>query len=121
MSDTYPIEDAHKVKWERYSSTWVNRLGLVGFEWDHTYNKDDESRATIEYDFESSWANLNLSDTWDIEPTDERLERTVFHELFELMLWDLLEPVIKYIPKPIADLFDARVHKVVRTLENVLF
>ena len=104
---------------------WVDIFGLQDWEW--TFNFDDCSAGSrAEYNtYKTSrmvvvYLNDNCHD-WN-KPTEalkiHELKKTAFHEVTEIMLNNLRELAMR---DSSYDVVDEATHKVVRTLENVLF
>lgn len=122
MSKTYKVTKAHRKKWELFVEKWQRLLGLTGFEWQLTYEDDEDNYATFIDDYDGGVIKLNLS-TSDSEKeiTDVLLDRIAFHELYEIFLYELLEPIRRDASPRVWATYKHQVHKRVRVFENILF
>jgi hypothetical protein len=98
---------------------WLNKLNLLNFE-TFIRHEELEDRAMITFNGEDGLAVITLSTVWfNIEPTDLQIAKTAFHEVMELLLgnmtWGLLDQ------NKSESYVNAKVHSVIRTLENTIF
>ncbi len=99
---------------------WRDILGLMNWEICWVHDKIDEtSRAEIVADPTSRIAVITLNTEWSTDiVTDNLIKRTAFHEIMELLLAQLGLFGNYYISE---GLVEEEIHKIIRTLENVLF
>jgi len=118
----YNVSEEHFNKFVRMFSEFKDMFSLNNWEVRYAYIADGpgEARATLTvFDLGNHLAGVALFSEWDIEPTDYALWRTAFHECMELLLsemnhlaeartWNYNE-------------YDREGHRVIRTLETVVF
>jgi hypothetical protein len=87
------------------------------------YSHDDDispdSLAEVSYRTVGRVATINLAPRWNIEPTEQQLKKTAFHEICELFLARInILARDRYCNE---ENIDEEIHNIVRTLENVIF
>ena len=96
---------------------WIKRYGLVGWELHFDHDVADQNRATCVTYGPGRMCALTLGTEWHgLEPTPERVAKTAYHEICELLLADLVEAATdrKFDPENI----EAKTHAIIRVLEN---
>jgi len=82
-----PTNQKHFVLFKRECNKWIRRFGLL--DWRVYYRHEDsvgKARCTIQH-LEDRVCIITLSKFWEgIEPTNDEICRTAFHEVCELLL-----------------------------------
>jgi len=100
---------------------WQKILGLLDWQI-HTEQQKLNHRASCYTNHSGRIATLTLAVTWDnygTPPGEQEIRRVAFHEICELLLAPLiLCAESRYV---VAGDIDSCAHKIIRTLEHVLF
>ena len=100
---------------------WVEILGLKSWEWHFVFGKcSEDSRAEYHVQGAARIVTVWLNDFWDdiVKKSNEEIKKTAFHEVTEVMMYDLRGLALR---DSNYTRVDVATHKIVRTLENVLF
>lgn len=100
---------------------WIEILGLKDWEWHFVFGEcSDDSRAEYLIQGAARIVTVYLSNFWnDIGgKSNEEIKKAAFHEVVEVMLYKLRSLALR---DSNYGNVDAATHKIVRTLENVLF
>ena len=99
---------------------WAKLLGLVS--WEFCFLKgmleDKDAQAFVVDYQEDRLAKVYYSPSWCYKPDDKDISRVAFHEVCEIFLSDL-ESLIA--DNKNEDETRKEIHKIIRTLENVVF
>ena len=77
-----------------------------------------DNRVTCQTSLEDRYCKLTIDPVWDIEPTEEYLNKAAFHENCELLL-SAIDALMKERFITMAQINDAR-HAVIMRLQNLL-
>jgi len=103
---------------KRQVNKWRDYFGLLA--WEITVSKDDFAEdvvATTNFDLHNRWARIRFNNEYTDDLTNKNLDGTAFHEVCELLLCDL-RGMCEYGYS--REMVDAEIHKVIRTLENII-
>jgi len=125
MDDNEGVVFEHELVSEHFEffvsacKNWIKFLGLT--DWCLTYrfldeDSEDARAATLMEHRGNRVASIFLYNNWDIVPTDFALWRTAFHEVLELMLFDL--HILAQRRDWDYEKYDREHHRVIRILEN---
>ena len=78
-----------------------------------------QNRASCGSFFEDKYCKIIIDPTWDVEPTDELIDRTAHHEVCELLLAPL-DALMKERFVTLPQINEAR-HSVIMRLQNCLW
>ena len=101
---------------------WIEIIGLKEFECVFADDSADYgTRAQVMVDLVGGISTYFFAGDWDgnatkISSTEVRV--VAFHEVMEVMLWELAAMAKMYISE---DVVEKEVHKIIRRLENTLF
>ena len=98
---------------------WVNFFGLLDWECFYECEPDHGTRASLNADPEAGICTFCLNSEWDGRPTKYLLQKTAFHEVMELFLMRMRH--LTYLRFSTALEIDIENHRIIRTLENVIF
>lgn len=98
---------------------WLDRLGMQSWQVSFEHSEAPGCRGCFDAQLSSRQAVITLASDWEEDQvTLEKVRRTAFHEVFELLLGELsFLASARYAD----DVVDEATHRVVRTMENALF
>jgi hypothetical protein len=100
------------------ASYWLREYGLLGWEIHFIHEERENARASCTTYGAGRICLFTLATTWTaIEPTYESIAESAFHEVWELLLADLVEAT--QARKYDAEEVEAKTHAIIRTMENV--
>ena len=102
---------------------WIDRLGLKDCEFAFSHSLDRKNRASCQAAYTGRTALLNLSTTWENwvhEDVERDLSKSAFHEVVEALFGPLRTLAESRFNVDNVDL-DMELHRVIRTLERVVF
>lgn len=94
---------------------WIAFFGLKEYQLRILFNKEKGCRATCLADLSEMQSEIALGTEWDYKPADHDIVRVAFHEVCELLLWELGSIASAIGSDPIVD--RAR-HTIIAKLEN---
>ena len=98
---------------------WMSRFGLMGWRADFSHEKEDDARAAVNINFEDRIATFKFSDEWRGEPDDDKIMRSAFHEVCEVLIGKL-----GFLAKERCtndDEIGEEMHVIIRILENTVY
>ena len=103
---------------QRYCRKWQKELGLMNYSLGFRHNNDHPDSESWVAETEDGNAVAGLTSNWDEAITTHSIERAAFHEMHELLMWEircLLRQVLS------EEVVNKKIHAVIRPLENLLF
>ena len=98
---------------------YVHNFSLKDWELDIELGTEStDNRATCETSLEDRFCKIVIDPVWDIEPTEEMLNKAAFHEACELLL-SPIDAIMKARFITLSQINDAR-HSVIMRLQNLL-
>ena len=99
---------------------WIEIFGLKDLEWQFVFGDcDKDNRAEYLIHAEGRMCTIYLGEIWENDAkTNKNIKRVAFHEVAEVMLHDLRRLAGR---DSSWGRVDEATHRIVRTLENVLF
>jgi len=98
---------------------WINIYGLKTWEICFVHGSLTENRAECYADLNNRIASMYFGKEWeDVEKNDPTIKLNAFHETTELFLGEIRDMANQGIAY---EKVDKEIHKIIRTLENVLF
>ena len=82
----YKTTDEHFEIFRDEVAAHCSNLGLTDWHLEVFHKDTNGSRASCITSLEDMVANITLDPTWDVEPTEQSLRETAFHESCELLL-----------------------------------
>lgn len=118
------LTQKHMDHYAKCIAKWQTYLGLTGWNVTVQWDEDPEVDALsyVRPTVKSHYAPIYLCRDWGkIEPTNEKLDETAFHECCHILLGDLVKVAEKNAPRAMYNPIQAMEHNVIRTLENLVF
>lgn len=98
---------------------YVHNYSLKDWELDIVIgDQKTDNRATCYTSIEDKYVKITIDPVWDVEPTDEVVNRAAFHEATELLL-STIDALMRERFVSISQINDAR-HSVIMRLQNLL-
>lgn len=121
MSEPNVTTEEHFKAFQEEALRWIEFFGLKGWQVDFRHADLEKNRADISYGLGSRIAAITLSTNWSHDPvTEEKVRRSAFHEVCELLL-GRLSIFAKERFNVEEFQIDEEVHALIRTFENVIF
>lgn len=119
MEDPVELTDEQIEYFKHRVEYWRKWFRVVDWEVMVRSIDTDDSYAYCQGDCKSRLATICVSTTWDIEPTEKMLDKTAFHEVLELIFWEIHElGVSRWFNE---DAWDQARHRVIRMMESVIW
>jgi len=103
---------------------WVDFFGLKNWQIHYLFKQIQNNRAEVTYDIVGGIATITLNKSWvEMDPSlvnDRAIKKTAFHEICELFLCRLGYMVNQRYGLIYPDV-EEEIHKIIRTLENVVW
>jgi len=104
---------------EQEARRWLKYFGIYQWDCRFFFEKDENALARVTWEPPNGIAAFYLARTWGKDRLDSKfLSKVAFHEVCELLLWELNEAVYTSYRDTAAE---ATLHRVIRTLENTVF
>lgn len=95
---------------------WQDKLGMRNYDMILKF-LEPEARAEVFYNVQDKRAIIHLNETYEWANKKE-IEKSIFHEVCEVLLCDVYEEAIGFLSEPI---IATKNHEVIRRLENLMF
>jgi hypothetical protein len=114
--EQFTISKANKKYFQERVKHWQLRLGLL--DWEIQFDNDigEDRLAQVYIDSEGRLATISIAETWSMFPSELELDRTAFHECFEI----LLNVLSSLCCKAEKDKIEEAEHVIIRTMENLV-
>lgn len=115
----YNITDRQFKYFIKECKKWIEFFGLKDWECFYECKEDENNRASLHTYSEAGICTFILSNEWNGKPTNYLLRKSAFHETVELLLMRMRQ--LTYNRFSTQNEIDTENHRIIRTLENVLF
>ena len=117
---TYKTTKKDFEKFKKAALKFAQKFGLTDWEI-HVFHEEwgnEDSRAYNRCNYTGRVASISLAPEWNTRPVSGEIERTAFHEIFEVLLAPLTTCAFgRFVTE---DEIDEAIHYIVRTMENVM-
>ncbi|MGL5474008.1 MAG: hypothetical protein ACRDBZ_05235 [Citrobacter braakii] len=121
---TYETTPEHFALFKSEAQRFIDLFGLLDWQTDFEHQLLDDARANCRFWRQGKQAVLTLSTEWSKYDTldDERVRRSAFHEVCELMLADIYGAAtdVDMTGRLREERLERATHAVIRRLENVV-
>ena len=96
---------------------WIERFGVKSYDITFTHEDDGDHLASCGADSGSRIAIINLSatDLGELDVTNASIQRAAFHEVLELLMWEITTLLRNFFSE---DIVIKKTHEVIRAIEN---